>query len=63
MTERVLGWKLHSGLKLKKKILEGVRWRIVLELSIVVPMRKFVPSGEVRFDRGRCHCVNGRIVS
>ena len=49
--------------EMKKILLEGVRWRIVLELSIVVPMRKFVPCGEVRFDRGRCHCVNGRIIS
>jgi len=48
---------------MKKILLEGVRWRIVLELSIVVPMRKFIPCGEVQFDRGRCHCVNGMIVS
>lgn len=49
--------------EMKEILLEGVRLRVVLELSIVVPMRKFVPGGEVRFDRGRCHCVNGRIVS
>jgi len=44
-------------------LLEGVGLRIVLKLSIVVPMRKLVPGDEVRFDRGRCHCVNGTIVS
>ena len=55
-----MGTSQWSGIK--KIVLEGVRWRIVLELSIVVPMRKFVPSGEVRFYRGQCHFINGRIV-